>query len=98
MGYLLWIGSNLEKLHHWVNWNLEVIVVGTIKRVWPLPKNSFVGYYSGEHAIDATAGNGHDTVFLSSQVGRKGLVWAFDIRKALLNTAKRLERKGLRQQ
>ncbi|NLJ34568.1 MAG: class I SAM-dependent methyltransferase [Firmicutes bacterium] len=88
-----------KKLHHWVNWNLEVIVVGTIKKSLAFAQELIRGVLlPGEHAIDATAGNGHDTVFLSSLVGRKGLVWAFDIQeKALLNTAKRLERKGLRQ-
>lgn len=33
----------------------------------------------GEVAIDATAGNGHDTRFLADCVGSAGLVFAFDI-------------------
>lgn len=33
---------------------------------------------SGEVAIDATAGNGHDTLFLARQVGPEGAVFAFD--------------------
>ena len=33
----------------------------------------------GDLAIDATAGNGHDTVFLAGRVGERGQVIAFDI-------------------
>ena len=45
----------------------------------------------GDLAIDATAGNGHDTVFLARQVGLQGKVYAFDIQpQALRNTAQRL--------
>ena len=36
---------------------------------------------SGCIAIDATAGNGYDTVFLSRQVGIAGHVFAFDVQK-----------------
>jgi predicted methyltransferase len=42
----------------------------------------------GEVAIDATAGNGHDTRFLAELVGPNGLVFALDIQPvALANTA-----------
>ena len=45
----------------------------------------------GALAIDATAGNGHDTLFLANLVGSTGTVWAFDIQpEALRNTATRL--------
>ncbi|MEZ6140168.1 MAG: class I SAM-dependent methyltransferase [Zavarzinella sp.] len=41
----------------------------------------------GDFAIDATAGNGHDTVFLAQMVGIGGRVIAFDIQtKALEQT------------
>lgn len=41
--------------------------------------------------IDATAGNGHDTVFLAERVGPYGKVYAFDIQQAALDqTAARL--------
>ena len=33
----------------------------------------------GDHVIDATAGNGHDTLFLAQLVGETGHVTAFDI-------------------
>ena len=52
----------------------------------------------GDWAVDATAGNGHDTAFLAHQVGPEGHVWAFDVQpRALLQTASRLESLGLRE-
>lgn len=43
-------------------------------------------------AVDATAGNGHDTLFLAEQVGAGGRVWAFDVQEAALASARnRLE-------
>ncbi|MGB0372165.1 MAG: class I SAM-dependent methyltransferase [Opitutales bacterium] len=45
----------------------------------------------GDCAIDATMGNGYDTLFLANSVGPKGKVWAFDIQEAALeSTRKRL--------
>ncbi len=50
----------------------------------------------GDRAIDATAGNGHDTVFLAEQVGASGHVYSFDIQpEALENTFNRLKQKNL---
>ena len=50
----------------------------------------------GNLAVDATAGNGHDTLFLAQQVGDAGRVFAFDIQEqALQATAARLEQAGL---
>ncbi|MFH1301173.1 MAG: class I SAM-dependent methyltransferase [Planctomycetota bacterium] len=49
----------------------------------------------GETAIDATAGNGHDTLFLCQTVGPAGRVFALDIQQAALDqTASALERAG----
>ena len=46
----------------------------------------------GDVAIDATAGNGHDTLFLSRSVGATGKVYAFDIQEAAIErTRRRLE-------
>ena len=44
------------------------------------------GRETGRHpcAVDATAGNGHDTLFLASEVGENGHVWAFDVQEAAL--------------
>src|SRR5688572_12496052 len=51
----------------------------------------------GETAIDATAGNGHDTLFLAESVGPGGRVFAFDVQPtALERTAERLAAAGVR--
>ncbi len=39
-------------------------------------------------AVDATAGNGHDTLFLARLVGARGRVWAFDVQQAALAAAR----------
>lgn len=52
--------------------------------------------HNGALAIDATAGNGHDTLFLASAVGPSGRVAAFDIQSAAIAaTGKRLCVAGL---
>jgi SAM-dependent methyltransferase len=49
----------------------------------------------GDHVVDATCGNGHDTLLLAYLVGSNGRVWAFDIQaKALEATAARLADAG----
>ena len=51
---------------------------------------------TGDHCIDATVGNGNDTVFLSGLVGEKGKVIGVDIEdQALENTRKLLEESGV---
>ncbi|MGN7388375.1 class I SAM-dependent methyltransferase [Sporosarcina sp. SAFN-015] len=46
----------------------------------------------GESVVDATAGNGNDTLFLADLVGIEGRVYAFDIQQAALEaTANRLD-------
>ena len=37
--------------------------------------------HEGDIAVDATAGNGHDTLFLAQLVGDEGFVYAFDVQK-----------------
>jgi hypothetical protein len=50
----------------------------------------------GAVAVDATAGNGQDTVFLAGQVGPAGRVIAYDVQEvAILRTRERLEAAGL---
>lgn len=50
---------------------------------------------SGGTAVDATAGNGYDTLFLARLVGSKGNVYAIDIQeKALQKTRALLEEDG----
>lgn len=49
-----------------------------------------------ETAIDATAGNGHDTLFLARLVGSAGKVVAFDLQRAAIDsTRRRLEEAGV---
>ncbi len=43
---------------------------------------------TGDTAIDATTGNGHDTQFLAERVGTQGLVFGFDIQSAALEKTK----------
>ena len=53
----------------------------------------------GDLCIDATAGNGNDTLLLCQLVGECGKVIAFDIQKeAVENTKKRLEEGGVSKQ
>jgi ubiquinone/menaquinone biosynthesis C-methylase UbiE len=53
----------------------------------------------GSCVIDATAGNGRDTLYLAELVGKTGKVYAFDIQKeAILKTEKLLEEAGLEKQ
>ncbi|GLB46718.1 rRNA methyltransferase [Philodulcilactobacillus myokoensis] len=42
----------------------------------------------GDTAIDATVGNGNDTLFLSKLVGKTGHVYGFDIQKLAINNTK----------
>jgi 16S rRNA C1402 N4-methylase RsmH len=41
---------------------------------------------AGEIAIDATIGNGHDTLFLARQVGEKGLIYGFDVQQQAIDS------------
>jgi predicted methyltransferase len=43
---------------------------------------------AGDLVIDATAGNGHDTLFLAECVGENGRVIAFDVQPAAIRAAK----------
>ena len=50
----------------------------------------------GDTVVDATMGNGHDTLFLAEQAGPEGHVYAFDIQEsAVESTRKLLEEHGL---
>ncbi len=54
---------------------------------------------SGDIAIDATVGNGHDTLFLAQAVGPEGKVYGFDIQQHALDSCYRrlLEHKADKQ-
>ncbi|HEY9061139.1 MAG TPA: class I SAM-dependent methyltransferase [Pseudobacteroides sp.] len=50
----------------------------------------------GDKVVDATAGNGNDTVFLAKLIGETGKVYAFDIQeKALEKTKEKLKSQSL---
>ncbi|GMA48304.1 MraW family SAM-dependent methyltransferase [Tetragenococcus muriaticus PMC-11-5] len=52
-----------------------------------------------DHVVDATMGNGNDTVFLANKVQPHGKVYAFDVQKqALDKTKQRLLEDGLTEQ
>ena len=48
----------------------------------------------GDPVIDATMGNGHDTLFLCRQVGENGRVYAFDIQEQAVEATRRLLREN----
>ena len=51
---------------------------------------------AGALAVDATVGNGHDTLFLAERVGASGRVYGFDVQpEAVARTRSRLEAAGL---
>jgi predicted methyltransferase len=52
--------------------------------------------HQGDGVIDATCGNGNDTLLLAGLVGSSGTVWAFDVQKeAILATAEKLDSCGM---
>ena len=56
------------------------------------------GLSGGGIAIDATAGNGHDTLYLAERVGPEGQVFALDVQESALEaTRARLEQAGIEQ-
>lgn len=64
-----------------------------LKRVLPFAKQLLVSAVEpGDTVVDATAGNGHDTLFLTELVGEHGHVYAFDVQgEAIQATTKKLE-------
>ena len=50
----------------------------------------------GDIVIDATMGNGYDTMYLANIVGENGFVYSFDIQEeAIKSTKKKLEKENL---
>ncbi len=71
-----------------------------IKSKWPetssLHSNGDQAARRQPLALDATAGNGHDTLFLAELVGEAGRVWAFDLQAQAINrTCQRLAENGI---
>ncbi len=51
---------------------------------------------TGDIVLDATAGNGHDTLFLAKQVGQQGKVFSFDVQQqAIVSTKSRLQAENI---
>lgn len=69
-----------------------------LKRILPYAKDLLEGaIQEGDTVVDATAGNGHDTLFLASLVGEQGHVFAFDVQKeAIESTSERLSNASVR--
>ena len=44
----------------------------------------------GDITIDATMGNGHDTLFLAQQVGSSGTVYGFEVQQQAIDSSQRL--------
>lgn len=54
---------------------------------------------AGDRVLDATAGNGHDTLFLAQLVGQTGHVYAMDVQSAAVEqTRRRLLEAGIEEQ
>ena len=50
----------------------------------------------GDVVIDATMGNGYDTIYLGNLVGENGKVYAFDVQEeAIKSTKKKVERDNM---
>ena len=61
----------------------------TLTKILPFTKQllkKVVG--QGDVVVDATCGNGHDTLFLSELVGLNGVVYGFDIQQQAIDTTK----------
>ncbi|TXC90294.1 methyltransferase domain-containing protein [Metabacillus litoralis] len=70
-----------------------------LQRILPFAKQLLQNSINtGDIVVDATVGNGHDTVFLAKTVGEKGHVYGFDIQKqAIINAIERLKTEKLKE-
>ena len=86
---LLISGLILQHIYVILNTDQEVIFMIQPQNITQYFIDNFIKH--GDIAVDATAGNGNDTVKLCSAVGKTGHVYAFDIQKcAIENTEKKL--------
>lgn len=69
-----------------------------LKRVLPFAKDLLASVIKpGDYVVDATAGNGYDTLYLAELVGETGHVYAFDVQsEALKSTEKKLVEANLK--
>jgi SAM-dependent methyltransferase len=69
----------------------KILVAATTERLTAEAANWIEGALSeGGLAVDATVGNGYDTLFLAHRVGPRGRVIGFDVQKAALAGAREL--------
>ncbi|WP_257351549.1 class I SAM-dependent methyltransferase [Pseudalkalibacillus decolorationis] len=62
-----------------------------LERVLPFVKKLLQNVIEdGDIVIDATVGNGHDTLFLADLVGPNGMVYGFDVQKKAIEATNRL--------
>jgi 16S rRNA C1402 N4-methylase RsmH len=68
------------------------ISVGIAEQRLTAAANSWIeiALFDGALAVDATVGNGYDTLFLAHRVGPNGTVLGFDVQKAALAGAREL--------
>lgn len=60
-----------------------------LERVLPYVKTLLTNAVSpGDTVVDATAGNGHDALFLAQLVGKSGHVYAFDVQKSAIEATR----------
>lgn len=67
-----------------------------LDRILPYTKKLLeMSIASGDVVVDATLGNGHDTLFLANLVGKNGTVYGFDVQEDAIRTSQeRLNRHG----
>ena len=68
------------------------IIVGIADQRLTVAASSWIEavLFDGALAVDATVGNGYDTLFLAHRVGPKGTVLGFDVQKAALAGAREM--------
>lgn len=68
-----------------------------MERILPFARNLLEkAVQPGDIAVDATLGNGHDTVFLAGLVGESGTVYGFDVQEAAIAASKeRVQQQGV---
>jgi 16S rRNA C1402 N4-methylase RsmH len=68
-----------------------------VEKILPFTRNLLSkAVKNGDFVVDATVGNGYDTLFLAELVGESGRVFGFDVQEqAILATQERLKQNGL---
>lgn len=73
------------------NQNMANALTGDLRGAVPLAHYLLCEWLRpGDRAVDATCGNGNDTLLLARLVGGEGRVWAFDIQPEALEATSRL--------